>query len=207
MEDLKEKLDNALLVSDEVGEKVVLVHDERLCEIYYDLREVPEAWHFPLWEIYDRTMDLDTIQDQRCYDQQSFIEALIDPDYLKIVMLVDRAPVGLTLGTFNLEKARVAYINPEYLRKRYPEAVRDGKLFYLTSGCFAEEVQHTGILPYYIAASIRSIYENSDIFVADVSDATYYMKDAIIYFLRLSGVVVSGEEILGQQTYFALLKS
>jgi hypothetical protein len=207
VQDLKEKLDAALRVTDEAGDKIALVLDNgQLCEIYYDLRIVPEEWHFPLWDIYDEVMEIDTIQEQRCYTQQTFIEALLDPAYLKIILLVGRVPMGLALGTNDLEKARVAYINPDYLRKRYPEAASNGKLFYLTCGCFAPETQHQGVLPYFLMASARSIYVYYDMLVADVSPSTYYMKDAIVYFVNLAGATVGKEEILGQQTYFALLK-
>jgi hypothetical protein len=206
MPGLKELLDSALRVSDEVGRKIAVVKDDELCEIYYDLRVVPEEWIFPLWDIYDEVMDIDAIQDQRCYTRQTFIEALIDPDYLKVVLVVNREPKGMGLGTVNLEKATVAYINPEFLRRKYPDEVARGKLFYLTSGFFAEEVQHKGILPIYLSAAINSIYENYEVLVADVSTATYYIKDAMAYFLREAGAHIGGEEILGQQTYFALVK-
>jgi len=207
VQELKEKLDAALRVKDEIGDKIALVLDNgKLCEIYYDLRIVPEEWHFPLWDIYDEVMEIDAIQEQRCYTQQTLIEAFLDPAYLKMVLMVDRVPMGLALGTNDLEKARVAYINPDFLRKRYPEATSKGKLFYLTCGCFAPEAQHQGVLPYFLMASAQSIYVYNDMLVADVSTATYYMKDSIIYFLNLSGAPVGSEEILGQQTYFALLK-
>lgn len=206
MVSLKELLDSALRVSDDVGEKIAVVKDEQLCEIYYGLRIVPEEWIFPLWDIYDEAMDIDAIQDQRCYTRQAFIEALIDPDYLKVVLLVNREPKGLGLGTENLEKASVAYINPEFLRRKYPDVVARGKLFYLTSGCFAEEIQHQGILPIYLSAAINSIYQNYEVLVADVSTSTYYIKDAMVYFLKEAGAHIGEEEILGQQTYFALVK-
>jgi hypothetical protein len=206
LQDLKEKLDAALRVTDKVGDKIALVLDNgQLCEIYYDLRIVPEEWHFRLWDIYDKVMDMDTIQDQRCYSRLTFIEALLDPAYLKVVLLVDRVPMGMVLGTNNLEKARVAYVNPEYLRKCYPEAARSGKLFYFTCLCFDPETQHQGVLPYFILAAAQSIYDNFDILLADFSSSTYYLKDTTKYFLNLIGSPIAREEILGQQTYFSLV--
>ena len=206
MQDIKEKLDAALRVRDEVGEKITLVlEDGELCEIYYDLREVPQEWHFPLWEIYNEVMDIDTIQDQRCYSQQTFMEALLDPDYLKVVLILGRSPAGLGLGTNNLEKARIAYINPDFLKRRYPEYARKDKIFYLTCGCFGSEAQHRGVLPYFMLAAAQSIYVYYDVAVADVSPSTSFMKDAMKYYLNLIGAPIVKEEILGQQTYFSYI--
>ena len=89
-----------------------------------------------LWSAYQRAFAGTglSIQDQLCYDEQTFNDALLDPDYLKLVLLneADR-PVGLALLTDNLEKARITYMDPDRLRAQYPEYAADGRLWYITS--------------------------------------------------------------------------
>ncbi len=61
------------------------------------------------------------IQDQICYGEETFGAALKDPDYVKFVVTDGREVCGFILCTCNLEKARIAYVNPARLRAQFPE--------------------------------------------------------------------------------------
>lgn len=70
------------------------------------------------------------VQEQRCYVEETFDAALRDPEYVKFVLYEDAVAIGLIGGTNNLEKARVAYVNPQRLIAAFPDAAQ-GKLWYM----------------------------------------------------------------------------
>lgn len=70
------------------------------------------------------------VQEQRCYTAETFDAAMSDPEYVKFVLYDDGVAVGLIGGTNNLEKARVAYVNPQRLIACFPDAAQ-GKLWYM----------------------------------------------------------------------------
>lgn len=87
-----------------------------------------------LWRVYldaFATAEEVCIQEQLCYSEETFMAAMLDPAYLKFVVYEDDDPVGLLLCTNDLEKARVAYVNPRRLLRDYPD--REGRIYYYTA--------------------------------------------------------------------------
>lgn len=67
---------------------------------------------------------------QDVYDEESFYMALLDQDYFKFLLRYDKEYVGLCLITTNLDKAKIAYVNPQRLESLYPK-YKD-RIFYVT---------------------------------------------------------------------------
>lgn len=125
------------------------------------LREdLPRKWEFYLWDRYQESFAfLDTYQDQACYGRDSFVKALRDPLYLKFVVLQDGNPRGLALATNDLERANVAYINPAFVRKRYPRQVEENRFYYVTTIYVDPEVQGTGLVKSMLGAMLSFMRE------------------------------------------------
>lgn len=91
---------------------------------------IEELWRLYL-ECYKKNLE-NYIQEQRCYTFNTFKEALEDPEYIKFILLINGKPVGLLIGTNNLQKASIAYINPIAFEYRFPLMYREKKIFYVT---------------------------------------------------------------------------
>jgi hypothetical protein len=193
-------------VEDDIGRKFVAVIEEHLFEVYPNLDVLPGQWWFPLWELYDRSLSIpEAFQEQRAYDLNRFLEALIDPEYIKVVSLQDQKLIGMMMGTTNLEKAKVNYINTDFLRVAYPEAAEKNRILYMTTGYFSSELRNVGFLNWVISLIAQIIAQYCDVFVGDVSTPRYFLKDAIRYGAERAGVPIKREDILGTQTYFAFV--
>jgi hypothetical protein len=86
-----------------------------------------------LWGVYTASFGdagEQCIQEQLCYTPETFDAAMRDPAYLKFVVSDAGEPVGLLVCTNDLEKARVAYVNPRRLLRDYPEYA--GRIYYYT---------------------------------------------------------------------------
>jgi len=86
-----------------------------------------------LWEVYSTSFadaGVKCIQEQLCYTKETFDAACQDPGYIKYAVLVDGVAAGLLMLTNDLEKARVAYVNPRRLLADYPEY--EGRIYYYT---------------------------------------------------------------------------
>jgi hypothetical protein len=83
-------------------------------------------------------------QNQSCFSHESFLEAMLDPDYLKFYLMEKEIVVALSLVTGNMEKARIAYINPEKLVRLFPNEYQGNLLFYIVFIGVDPALQHTG---------------------------------------------------------------
>lgn len=99
------------------------------------------------------------IQEQICYSRETLGEALADPAYIKFVATVDGEPAGLLLCTNDLEKARVAYVNPRRLRNDYPEY--DGRIYYYTAIAVRPDVQGQRIAA-LLVAGVAAVMDRED---------------------------------------------
>lgn len=106
------------------------------------------------------------IQEQRCFTEESFIAAMQDPEYVKFVLFVDGVPVGMIGGTNNLEKARVAYVNPKRLIAAHPLAA-EGKLWYMPLLFVRDAWQGSGATRPMFAAMTRFFLERGAAFASD----------------------------------------
>lgn len=105
-------------------------------------------------------------QDQICYDDETIAQALSDDDYQKFILKVDGKVIGLCLLTNNLMKARIAYCNDRFLRRKFPNYVEQGKFWYVTAICVLPEAQAKG----YGVALLRSVCQ----FIYDTASMVSY---------------------------------
>lgn len=149
------------------------------------------------------------MQLQLCYDECSFAVALMDTDYWKFIAFLDDEPAGLILATNNLDKASVAYVNPEFLRTVEPDACREGRFYYFT--CVAIHPDHHGQhhLFYLLVENIAKFIDGVDGLVGlDSSNETGAMIPMIIHQAGLKAVErneLNGTpeyKCVGGQSYF-----
>ena len=180
-------------------------HDGQICDIYFGLRRVPDEWIDTLWNLYDESLHIeDAIQDQSCYTRETFISALKDADYSKLLMVIDEEPTGLLMGTNNLEKAKVAYINPDFIRSHFSKEVEAGRFWYTTCLFISPRVRNVGFVNQMVRAFIDSVWsDNNGVVALDVSDSRQFIPDFIIKLLDDAGSPVE-KVFLGSQSYYAL---
>lgn len=102
-------------------------------------------WREALWLLYQDAFTsavAQCAQEQLCYTEKSFSETLTDEKIIKFIVEVHGVPVGFALATFDLEKARVAYVNPHRLANAYPD--HDGRILYFTCLVIHPEFQRNG---------------------------------------------------------------
>lgn len=107
-----------------------------------------------LWAVYATAFanaETECIQQQLCYTQESFDEALRDPAYRKFVVTDGTDVVGFILCTNDLEKARVAYVNPVRLQTQFPEYA--GRIWYFTAFAIRPDLQGRRYAPPLMAAA------------------------------------------------------
>lgn len=168
--------------------------------------DLPRQWEDYLWDKYRESFAfLDTYQDQTCYDRDSFIEALRDPLYLKFVVLEDGNPRGLALATNDLERASVAYINPAFVRKRYPRQVEENRFYYVTTIYVDPEVQGMGLVKSMLRAMLTFMREGDRVAGFDFCQAKEFLAGLIESLSRDPevGIPVRARK-LDAQVYYVL---
>ncbi|HTM69046.1 MAG TPA: GNAT family N-acetyltransferase [Candidatus Binatia bacterium] len=123
-----------------------------------------------LWAVYVAAFgDAETacIQEQLCYSRETFDAALLDPDYRKFVAMDGADPVGFFLCTNDLEKARVAYVNPNRLRKQFPEY--EGRIWYYTAIAVRPDRQGRRFTAPLVAAATAFMDEQDALVAFDYS--------------------------------------
>ena len=173
------------------------------CEVYYGLRVVPGEWIEILWDTYDEGLHIEeAIQEQSCYTRESFTSALRDPDYNKIVMVLNGEASGLLMGTNNLDKAKVAYINPRFVLKRFQQEVKDGRFWYLTCMFVSKELRHLGFARLIVRAAVDAIWEKKYTLALDVSESREFLPDILVEMSKELGFPIE-KQLLGSQSYYA----
>ncbi len=149
-----------------------------ITRIYRD--DLPRDWEEPLWRKYEESFGaLDNYQDQMCYDRESFLEALRDRDYLKFVVQEEGRPRGLALAVNDMEKAAVAYINAEFLRRRYPSEVEEGRFYYVTAIFIDPQSQGMGQVKSLLRAMLAFMKEGRRVAGFDFSEAKEFLAGVI----------------------------
>lgn len=100
-----------------------------------------------LWHIYKEAFSkaaVESVQDQMCYTEATLAEALADESYAKFVVYRGEEAIGFGLVTNDMEKARVAYVNPGYLAAKFPEEYAAKRLYYFTAIAVLPELQGSG---------------------------------------------------------------
>ena len=114
--------------------------------------------------------DNDCAQDQKCYDETSLLEALLDPEYIKFVLFFENEAIGFFLLTNNLKKARIAYCNDRFLGKKYPRYVSEGRLYYVTAISIQPEMQAKGLGIELLKSVCNFINDNKAMVAFDYSE-------------------------------------
>jgi ornithine decarboxylase len=188
-------------------QKYVCEHEGQVCSIYYGITKFPKEWREKLWGIYNESLHVeDAVQDQSCYTHETFSDALDDSGYKKILMVVDGEPSGLIMGTNDLDKASVAYINPKYIRDRLPREVEEGRLWYVTAICVSPNSRHLGFYNQMMLAAINAIREKRYVIAGDVCDGRYFIPDVFMKLAAENGYPLE-KRSLGSQSYYALVPS
>lgn len=110
-------------------------------------RIVDPAMAARLWHVYKEAFNkaaVESVQDQMCYTESTLAAALADEAYAKFVVYRDDEAIGFGLVTNDLEKARVAYVNPGYLAAKFPREYAEKSLYYFTAIAVLPELQGTG---------------------------------------------------------------
>ena len=171
--------------------------------MYFWIKQVPEKWVVPLWELYEESLTIDeSIQEQRCFDRDSFIAALRDDEYVKGLLAVDDMPVAFIMGTNNLEKARVCYINPDFVRNRFPEAANEGRFFYMPCVFTSSKLRNAGFVRQMVTALVDAIQEKNWVLSLDTSDTRVFLADVLVKIGNEVGVPIE-KHLMGRQSYFA----
>lgn len=142
------------------------------CSFEKDIISDPELQKIII-DVYNESFassDNECGQDQICYDDKSLTEALLDPEYIKILLYAGDSVIGLSLLTNNLRKARIAYCNDRFLAKRFPHYVREGKLYYVTCICILPEMQKQGMGLELLKSIIQFIHRNHAMVAYDFSE-------------------------------------
>lgn len=172
--------------------------------IYRD--DLPGEWEELLWRQYEESFGaLDSYQEQMCYDRESFLEALRDKDYLKFVVQEGDLPRGLALAVNDLEKAAVAYINADYLRRRYPREVAEGRFYYVTTIFIDPRSQGMGQVKSLLRAMLSFMKEGGRVAGFDFSEAKEFLAGVIENLSRDDqvGIPVRARR-LDAQVYYSL---
>ena len=181
-------------------------HEGQTCDVHVGLAKVPEEWIEALWELYDESLRVEeAIQEQACYTHETFSSALRDPEYYKSVLVIDNAPLGLLVLTNNLEKAKVAYINPDFIGKRFQKEVEEGRFGYITCLFISSRVRNLGFVNLMVEACMDTIRERNYVLALDVSDSRSFIPDMLVKQGEQFGYPLK-KQLLGTQSYFAFRK-
>lgn len=116
-----------------------------------------------LWHIYKeafRKAAVESVQDQMCYSEATLAEALADESYAKFVTYRGDEAVGFGLVTNDMEKARIAYVNPGYLAAKFPKEYEAKRLHYFTAIAVLPELQGSGLF-FMSMATEMTVYIDS----------------------------------------------
>lgn len=125
------------------------------------------------WQAYlDSFADTDDYcaQDQICYDQSSFTAAMNDSEYFKYILYAGDKIIGICFMTNNLVKARIAYCNDRYLKKKFSRYTSENRLYYVTALCISPDAQSQGYGFKLMAAMITFFIENHAAVAFDYSE-------------------------------------
>ncbi|MBI4992257.1 MAG: hypothetical protein HZB99_03495 [Candidatus Harrisonbacteria bacterium] len=125
-----------------------------------------------LWDLYNAVFagqEKISVQNQKCYTEETFQAALLDEEYIKFYLILDDEVVAYMLATNNLQKAAVTYMNPERYRELFPEYAAANKIYYFTSLGVHPEQQKQKLFYQIISAGFRRIAELRGMYAFDFS--------------------------------------
>ena len=182
-------------------------HKGQTCEVHVGLTKVPEEWIETLWQLYDESLNIEeAIQEQACYTRETFSSALRDPEYHKTVMVVDDVASGLVLMTYNLEKAKVAYINPDYILKHFQKEVEEVRFGYITCVFVSPKIRNLRFFNLLVEACLNTTGESDYVLALDVSASRLFIPEVLEQLSKEYGYPLK-KQLLGTQSYFAFRRS
>jgi ornithine decarboxylase len=185
--------------------RFVFEQDGETATLYFYLKTTPERWWEPLWEMYQESLRHDeSIQDQSCYDHNSFVYALNDPEYNKCIMVIGDKPVVMLLLTNNLDKAAAAYISPKFLRDEFPQAVEQGLFWYITALFTTRHLRNFGFVNLMLSTLFETVAERNWTLGGDVCDKSAFLPQFIERISEEAGFPLK-TRLLGTQTYWAFI--
>ena len=173
-----------------------------VCEFHVNPADYSAPMLDKLWELYEESLSInESVQAQVCYTRDTFMAALCDPDYHNIVMLVDGEPMGLTMATDDVDKMRDAYINPEFMRARFPEETERHDILYVTCSFLSPRLRNLGLIQLFVDVCVRPLAEDGYHVAFDVCEGREFMVEFFTKALDRAGYPVE-TELLGRQQYY-----
>jgi hypothetical protein len=183
--------------------RYVREHSGQTGTVYFNIQTVPTKWLTPLWEIYHESLHMDeTIQEQSCYDRDTFISTLNDADYLKEILVVDDEPMALMMGTNSIKKAAVAYVNPAFLRDHFKSEIEEGRFWYITCLFMSPRTRNLGFMRQMFVAMLDGISDRNWVLAGDFADNRLFVPEMIERISQDVGMPLK-KHLLGTQSYFA----
>ena len=174
------------------------------CEFLVNPSSLTLEFQDKLWELYRESLSIEgSVQEQVCYDEESFGEALFCDDYHVVVMALEGEPMGLIMGTNDVGRMRDAYINPSFMLKAFPGDAEQGRVMYLTNLLVSPRLRHLGFIRPFIDVCVRALKDDRYLLGFDVCDERLFMVDFLEAALREAGYPVK-RELLGRQHYYVL---
>ncbi len=129
-----------------------------------------------IWQIYSASFqgsEFHCAQNQKCYDEESFKKALMDPEYYKYYSEVDGRIAAYMLCTNNLQKASITYMNPEKYLATFPEYAPD-RIYYFTSLAVSPDSRSQRAFYKLIETGLQHINSLNAMFAFDFSHETVF---------------------------------
>jgi hypothetical protein len=173
-----------------------------VCEFHVNPADYSASLLEKLWELYEESLSInESVQEQVCYTRDTFWAALRDPDYHNVVMIIDGEPMGLTMATDNVDKMRDAYINPKFMRARFPDETERSGILYVTNSFLSPRLRNLGLIQLFVDVVIRPVAEDGYHVAFDVCERREFMVEFFTKALDRAGYPVE-TELLGRQQYY-----
>jgi len=183
--------------------RYVVEQDGEVAKVYFGIKQVPEKWISPLWELYEESFAMEeSIQEQKCFDRESFAAALVDTDFVKGILAVDDVPVAFIMGITNVEKLTIGYLNPEFVRNRFPEASRESRFVYIPCLFMSPKLRNAGFVRQMVTALVDAVREKNWIISMDVCDSRWFIPEILEKISGEEGLPLE-KHLLGTQSYYA----
>jgi ribosomal protein S18 acetylase RimI-like enzyme len=108
--------------------------------------------------------------------------------------------------TYNLEKAKVAYINPDYILKHFQKEVEEVRFGYITCVFVSPKIRNLRFFNLLVEACINTIGERDYVLALDVSASRQFIPEALEILSKEYGYPLK-KQLLGTQSYFAFRRS
>jgi len=165
-----------------------------------------DAFAKKLYEIYLKAFERSkyiNVQDQICFDLSSFKEALNNIDYVKYLIYFKGKIIGFSIATKDIENCQIAYAQPEFFRRKYPNYCEKKLCWYVPAIVILPDKQSNYAGLFLLQTMVKHAYENKAIINFDFAGSTTFLPILIRLAGKNVGVPIKGKR-LDTQTYFEL---